>query len=95
MKIYNYHPTAFEFLHESIADPDPLDKGKFLIPANATTKEPPKVKEGHVLVFENNEWIEKENHKGKIIYTNENKEGYQITELGALPENSSLIAPPE
>lgn len=34
--------------------------GKWLIPANCTEKEPPKIKEGYKVFFENNEWhIEK------------------------------------
>lgn len=39
MNIYNYNKETKEFISQTIANPNPLEKGKYLIPANATTIE--------------------------------------------------------
>lgn len=41
MKIYNYNHKTFEYIGEGLADESPLEKGVYLIPANATELEPP------------------------------------------------------
>lgn len=57
MKIYHYHPVTKEYLGESIADESPLEKGVFLIPANATNKKPPSYAMAlEVIRFTNGDW---------------------------------------
>lgn len=57
MRIYNYHPVTKELLGTGIADRSPLDEEEvYLIPANATSVEPPENVEGKALVFDNGEW---------------------------------------
>lgn len=42
MIVYHYHPDTGAFLNTSSeADPDPMEPGHWLIPANATPKAPP------------------------------------------------------
>lgn len=60
MKIYNYHPETFEYTGESLADPNPLEPGQFLIPAHATTVPPLEAKPGNTINFENGVWVYKE-----------------------------------
>lgn len=57
MKIYHYHPITKELLRIGIADRSPLDEEEvYLIPANATSVEPPDNIEGKAIVFDNGEW---------------------------------------
>jgi len=60
MKIYNYHPDTFEYLGQGIADPDPLDKGNWLIPGNSVVTPPPLPIEGKTIHYQDGEWIYKD-----------------------------------
>lgn len=56
MLVYNYSAITAEYTGNSSADEDPLDKGNWLIPAFATTIEPPIQKEGFARYFVNGAW---------------------------------------
>lgn len=56
MKIYHYHPDTGVFLGEGIADPSPLEQDVWLIPASATTIEPPQAPAGSQVVFSDGVW---------------------------------------
>lgn len=43
MKIWHLNPTTNEYLEPGLADESPLEPGVYLIPAHATTVEPPPV----------------------------------------------------
>jgi len=94
MKIYNYKQDTNEFLGESMARPNPLEPGNYLIPRNATTVAP-KTKPGknEVLVFENNNWVIKEDYRGTVVYNAEFREGKTIDEIGPFPKGFILDAP--
>jgi hypothetical protein len=64
MKIYNYDKQTGELLSESIARENPLEQGEYLVPANATTKEPIVSKEGFITVFKDDEWVSIEDIRG-------------------------------
>jgi len=59
MKIYNYDKETKVFLSEADARENPLEEGKFLIPAFATDKTPLDEKIDNRIIFDvvNNKWI--------------------------------------
>lgn len=61
MRVYLYDEITKEFIMEEDAHIDPLETKKkgenvYLLPANATFKEPPQEKEGFKIVFNGNVW---------------------------------------
>lgn len=58
LKIYHYDPKTGELLGQGFADADPLDKGNWLIPAHATSIEPPKPAKGKVTRFDGDKWVQ-------------------------------------
>lgn len=51
MKIHHYHPETLEYLGEGAAEADPLEPGRWLIPAHATTDAPPPEQAGKTRHF--------------------------------------------
>lgn len=69
MLIYNYHPQTGEYIGFSEAEKGPVDDGEWLIPAHATTVEPPdKWSENHAIVWLGDAWGEIEDHRGEMWY---------------------------
>ena len=60
MIIHHYHPTSLVYLGSGFADPDPLDEDNWLIPAHATTFEPPEEKSGFTRNFFDGGWTYRE-----------------------------------
>ena len=55
MKIYHYNVEGI-FTSEGVANPSPLEPGKYLVPAKATTVEPIAVVDGQVARWTGEEW---------------------------------------
>jgi hypothetical protein len=56
MNIYHYHPETGLYLGQGVADPSPLEPGVWLIPAHATSTEPPAVEDGEQTVWLDDAW---------------------------------------
>lgn len=56
MKIYHYDQHTGEYMGDGEAAADPLEPGRWLIPAWATTIAPPEAVEGKVRYFDGLEW---------------------------------------
>lgn len=55
--IYNYHPITGEFLSEGLADESPVEGDGWLIPAHATSIEPPTIAVDQVAIFDGKAWM--------------------------------------
>ena len=58
--VYAYHPESGEYLGTVPAQESPREPGVWLIPAWATEKKPPKLKEGHRLFWSGKTWKQQE-----------------------------------
>ncbi len=86
MKIYNYHPDTKEYTGESKPQQDPMQSGKFLIPAYATIDPPPKVGTNKVAIRDSNKWIVLPDYRGNITHTG------KITTIGQIPDHLTINA---
>jgi hypothetical protein len=57
MNIYHYHPNTQQLIAAGVADPSPLEPGKWLVPAHATELEPPAEVEGKTRHFVGGQWV--------------------------------------
>lgn len=95
MKIYHYHQDYKYFICEDVAEPSPLDPpGVWLIPAHATTLEPPSFEEGFIPLFINDSWEIVEDNRGVYYNTITFDEIYNDNPV-ICPENCTKEKPPE
>jgi hypothetical protein len=94
MLVYNYNPITKEYIDYSNAELDPEEtkiqgKDVYLIPANATLKEPPNVKKNQIQVF-HNDWYIEPDFRGQYM-VGEEMQPIEIKEIGDLPLGYALI----
>ncbi|WP_353847390.1 tail fiber assembly protein [Pseudomonas sp.] len=85
--IYCCHPTTLEYIGTAKADPDPLDVGRWLIPAYAYTDAPPSAGSGQVARRKNDDsgWEVAEDHRG-TLYSTADGTATAWAVLGPIPE---------
>lgn len=93
MKIHNYDALTGEYSNTTDAAADPLDDGKFLIPAHSTIKRPGKNKKGYVQAFIDEKWILVEDHRGEIVYSIIDGSKIQVENLGVIDKNQTALVP--
>jgi hypothetical protein len=91
MQVYNFHPETGEFLCEEAAHPNQLEPGNWLVPAFATTVQPPAPLAGHARVFQFDYWRYVEDHRGKVFWRGDRQ--VVIVRLGAVPPGLSVDKP--
>lgn len=92
MQINHYHPHTGEYLGTSTADRNPLEPGKFLVPAHATTIAPPTdIPAGHAAVRQDAAWRIVEDHRCQCGYVGDG--AVTIHDLGPLPDGWTTDAP--
>ena len=92
MKIYHYNKDGV-YIKESSARPDPLEKGKFLIPSNATTEKPLVCSKSEEVYFTNkwNTRIKKIEQPTKY-HTWDDKTGWNISKEDQITLDADIVA---
>ena len=95
MQIYNYDAENKEYLNTEIAQESPLEKGVYLIPANATELVPPKTKANEVSIFdeEKQEWNNFIDNRGKKVYSVVDAISSTVDYIGEIKEGFTFIEP--
>ena len=83
--IYIVHPSTGELIGTSYADPDPLEEGNWLIPANSSLELPPDTVKGEAVVLSAQGWIILPDYRG-TAYSTLTGELIEYTQLGELPD---------
>ena len=65
MQIWNYHPTTGELLGPSLADPNPVEEGEWIIPAHATVIAPGAPQAGTAQTFNGASWLTVPDHRSE------------------------------
>jgi hypothetical protein len=93
MNIYHFHPITKEFLGEGLADQDPMSPDNWLIPANATSSEPPPVSANEVAIYQNDgNWQVQQDYRNTLYYKPDGSTT-TITEIGDFPEPDWSLEP--
>ena len=96
MIIYNYDSITKEYTGYEEASIDPAETQKqgkevYLIPANATTAKPPKVRDHEIIVYHDG-WERVADYRGEYI-VNSDMQPYVFDKTGNLPEGYIYITP--
>lgn len=91
VKIYNLRSDTNEFIGAG----DAFVVAHTGLPANSTDIKPPEIKSGKVAVFDLNEktWSLVDDFRGNVVIDISTQAEILITELGALPENTTMLLP--
>ncbi len=92
--MYHYDPDTKEYIGSSEMEYDPIDN-KPMIPANATTIEPPEKGIHEGVVFNGVGWDIVPDHRGETYYKTWDDQGTEIKELGEEIPKDCFTAPPE
>jgi len=96
MRIYHYDDKTGLLVGETDAREDPREKGRFLIPRNATDEQPPTPPQGHVVIRENDAWTTRESDIGKPYWEGRaGKEKTADAHIFTLPRNATFTPPPD
>jgi len=97
MQIYNYNKDTKEYISITQASENPLEQGKYIIPANATTIAIDVSIDGFAQVFDdtNQKWGYVKDNRGKIVYDTTTKKESKVDYLGAIKSGFTELVPSE
>lgn len=93
--VYKYDKATGEFLGEYIAQPNPKEAGKHLIPTRCVEVAPPAAGENETAVWNGEAWTLVEDHRGTVRYSTVDGSKISVEDLGPLPADSADTAPAE
>ena len=93
--VYNYDPITRTFTGASQADESPLEPGVYLIPAHATTIEPPAVADGKVARYRPDDVMWELVHDVRGTWYDADGQAVQIDDLNADVGALTREAPPD
>ena len=84
------------YLHQTVADQDPMQPENWLIPAGCVETEPPEVKPDQAAKWqpESKKWAYLSDYRGKTAYRTDNGQPETVETVGELPAHLTLLAPP-
>ena len=91
MIAYSYDFETKEYVGETKCQANPVEGG-FLIPGPATNIKPEQPKEGHVMVFKDEGWVEVEEHRG-LLFNKDTKQVEQWSDIDELPPSLTKLVP--
>lgn len=92
MKAYGYNPDTGEYVGKIDCQPDPMNRGQYLTPANATTIGPPVVGDHKVVVFRDGTWITLDDFRGTKYWIEDTL--YEIKQFGEKPPADAAYEKP-
>jgi hypothetical protein len=95
MKLYHYSAKTGEYLRESEARRDPLDKDQYLIPKHCTPK-PPEIprRANRVAMWKSGRWVKTHDYRGVVYYKGHDK--YIVSDIDFdIPAGTTIDPPPK
>lgn len=94
--VFNFHPVTKEFVGAIDADESPREPGKYVIPAFATTKQPPATGAREVAVFDEggDDWSVAPDFRSVPLYSTVDGHAIAVTEIGAQPDDTTELPRP-
>ena len=79
--VFSYDRITKEYAGEYKCQKDPMKEGSFLMPANATEKEPPKTHTFEVACYINGKWEIKPDYRGQKVIVLETQQIQTIKDI--------------
>ncbi len=94
--IYHYSPLTGEFIGSDQAREFPPDSGEYLIPAQATDKEPPEAGTNEVAIFVDDAWVLADDFRAVPLWDTGTGQPAKIAAIGVKPGSDlTELAPPD
>lgn len=93
MDIYHYDRDTGEYKGKGKADPSPLEKQIWLIPAFSTTTPPPATVTGYARCYIDGKWTQIEDHRGATVYSKADASKMEMKGLGPIPDSHTNLSP--
>jgi len=89
--VFSFNPVTKEYVGQCAADESPLEPGNYLVPAFATTKEPPSTADREVAVFDDvaGDWMIYPDFRSVPLCSTVDGSAVTVTEIGAQPDNTT------